>query len=135
LTLEGLTGDTVNLFVAFPTGGVGDSFGGLVSALSSAGDLAVYHSLEGAAIVILSLVIVGFSFKSKAGSLRIVSILAAAAVVSAMVGGIMFVLSGFQDNSSSAQMGGSFIGAYALYFVELYFTKQSPTIERARRTK
>jgi hypothetical protein len=125
LTLEGLTGDAVNLFVPFPSGNVGQSLGGLVSALSDGGGLPEFHALEGTAIVVLSLVIVGLSFKLRTRSLRIVSVLAAAAVVSAMVGGVMFVLSGFQDNSSSAQMGGSFIGAYALYFVELYFTKQS----------
>jgi hypothetical protein len=35
----------------------------------------------------------------------------------------------------SAQMVGSYIGPYAVYFVELYFTKQFPIIERASRVK
>jgi membrane associated rhomboid family serine protease len=89
----------------------------------------VYHAFEGVLLVVLSLVVIGLSFKSKPRSLRILSILAAAAVISAVIGGVLFVLSGFQNNANSAQMGGSFIGAYALYFLELYFTKQPQLVE------
>jgi hypothetical protein len=44
-------------------------------------------------------------------------------VVVAGVGGLFFVLSGFTNNGKSAQMGGSFIGAYAFYFMELHYAK------------
>jgi hypothetical protein len=44
-------------------------------------------------------------------------------VTAAVAGGLLFVFSGFQNDGSSAQMGGSFIGAYASYFLALYFTK------------
>jgi len=44
-------------------------------------------------------------------------------VVSAIIGGVLFVLSGFSAGGNSAQMGGSFIGAYAFYFIELYYAK------------
>ena len=124
LTAQGWTGDFVNLFAFVPSGGVSASLGGLVSALFDSGDLTAYHAFEGAALVVVSLVIIGFSFRLKSRSLRILSVLAAAAVVSAMVGGVLFVLSDFQNNANSAQMGGSFIGAYAFYFIELYYTRQ-----------
>ncbi|VVB77134.1 Uncharacterised protein [uncultured archaeon] len=45
-------------------------------------------------------------------------------VASAIVGGILFVLSGFIDNGYSAQMGVSFIISYAAYFMVLYFIKR-----------
>jgi hypothetical protein len=44
-------------------------------------------------------------------------------IISAIIGGTLFVLSGFNNNGVSAQMGGSFIGAYAFFFIELYYTK------------
>jgi hypothetical protein len=74
-------------------------------------------------LITLSLVVLGLSFRSKNTYLQILSLLAMAAVISAMVGGVLFVLSGFQNNADSAQMGGSFIGAYAFCLLELYFTK------------
>lgn len=44
-------------------------------------------------------------------------------VVSAIMGGDLFVLSGFSAGGSSARIGGSFIGAYAFYFIKLYYAK------------
>ncbi|MGD0319295.1 MAG: hypothetical protein ABSB56_06350 [Nitrososphaerales archaeon] len=40
-----------------------------------------------------------------------------------MAGGVLFALSGFQNKADSAQMGINFIGAYAFYLLELYFTR------------
>ena len=45
------------------------------------------------------------------------------AVLSAAAGGILFVLSGFQNDGFSAQMGGSFLSAYAAAFLTLYFAR------------
>ena len=123
LTVQGLTGNLVNLFAPFPGGSVGQSFGGLTTAISNAGVLTAFHAFEGALLITLSLVVLGLSFRSKDRSLQILSTLATGAVISAMVGGVLFVLSGFQNNADSAQMGGSFIGAYAFYLFELYFAK------------
>jgi hypothetical protein len=81
LTVEGWTGNSVNLFATFPSGSHRGSLGGLVSALFDAGRLTAYHAFRGAAIIVLSLVVVGLSFTSKSRSLRIISILAAAAGV------------------------------------------------------
>jgi hypothetical protein len=46
------------------------------------------------------------------------------AILSAAYGGISFVFSGFQNNGDSMQMAGSFIGAYAAYFLVLYFNRK-----------
>ena len=123
LTVQGLTGNLVNLFATSPSGSVGQSFGGLTTAISSAGALTAFHASEGALLVTLSLVVLGLSYESKKASLQILSILAMATVMSAMVGGVLFALSGFQSKTDSAQMGVSFIGAYAFYLLELYLTK------------
>jgi hypothetical protein len=75
-------------------------------------------------LLVLSIVVVGLSFRSsKSRSIRITSVVAATAVISAAAGGVLFVLSDFQNSPNSAQMGGSFIVAYAFYFIELYLTK------------
>jgi len=46
------------------------------------------------------------------------------AIFSAAYGGISFVLSGFRDNGNSAQMGGSFLGAFWPLIFVLYFNKR-----------
>jgi amino acid permease len=127
LTIQGWTGDFVNLFAVFPIGAVNSSLGGLLQALQGAGQLPMYHAFEGAILVAFSVVVLIFSFQSKIRNAKIASIIALAAVVSATIGGVLFVLSGFHDNGNSMQMAGSFIGAYALYFLELYVTKANKT--------
>ena len=61
--------------------------------------------------------------KNKPRNVQIPAFLGLGMVVSAIIGGVLFVLSGFSAGGSSAQMGGSFIGAYAFYFIELYYAK------------
>ena len=74
--------------------------------------------------MILAVTSLALSFKwSKRRSVRICTILGTIAVFSAAVGGFLFVLSGFANGGNSAQMGGSFIGAYAFYFMALYYAK------------
>ena len=123
LSIQGWTGDYVNLFAVFPSGPVKVSFSGLTWALESAGFMEVFHASLAAAILATSIFIVILSFRTKAKSLSVPSIFGLAAVVSAATGGLLFVFSGFTDNGYSAQMGGSFIGAYALFFVELCYTR------------
>ena len=123
LSVQGWTGDYVNLFAVFPSGPVKTTVGGLVAALESAGIAEVFHASLAFAILAVSILDVLLSLMHKAKSLRVASILGLAAVVSALVGGLLFVFSGFTNNGNSAQMGGSFIGAYAFYFLELYYTK------------
>jgi heme A synthase len=125
LSVQGWTGDYVNLFSVFPTGAVSSSANGLLQALQKAGQVPLYHAFEGFLLLAFSLVVLFLSLRTKAKSVQVSSILGFAAVVSAAIGGILFVFSGFQDNGNSAQMGGSFISAYAFYFIELYFTKRS----------
>jgi hypothetical protein len=122
LTIQGWTGDFANLFAAFPAGGVGFTIGGFLRAVAGSGPLVDYHVLEAFLILAFSLATLAISVRQRIG--RLFAILGAASVTSAGIGGVLFVLSGFTNNANSAQMGGSFIGAYAFYFLALYSTKK-----------
>jgi hypothetical protein len=63
------------------------------------------------------------SFRYHRRSMKIGAGLALLFVFIAGLGGYFFVLSGFSAGWSSVQMGGSFIGAYTMYFITLYYTK------------
>ena len=124
LTAQGWTGDFANLFAVFPTGSFSGSMTGFLQALDSAGIIVIYHAVEGAMLIAISAGILVLSFKSSnSTSLRSCAILGLGTVVAAAMGGILFVSSNFTNNANSAQMGGSFIGAYAFFFMTLYFTK------------
>lgn len=85
----------------------------------------VTHAILGTVLGLLAIAIlfIVFRFNSNIG-IRVFGVLGFLAVLSAAYGGISFVLSGFQDNGGSAQMGGSFVGAYACYFLVLFFNKR-----------
>lgn len=123
ITIQGLAGNYVNLFAAFPSGPVDFSFGGLWQAVQQAGLTATFHAALGFWILALSVFVLVISYLQKQNSIRITSIIAFFGVVSAVAGGLQFVFSGFTNNNFSAQMGNSFIFAYAVYFLELYFTR------------
>jgi len=125
LTVQYWLGDTTNLFVTTGTApAIAFSFGAIISQIESYGPILIWHALEGFILLILSIVTIALSFGwAKKRSIRILSIVACLFVISAFYGGVSFVLSGFSDAASSAQMGGSFIGAYAFYWMELYFTR------------
>ena len=123
LTAQGWTGDATNLFSMFPSGSIEQSVNGVFSGVVTTGFFLIWHAFEGLAIFALSLVVLAFSIKAKPKSVRICAILGLVYVVVAGVGGLFFVLSGFTNNGNSAQMGGGFIGAYAFYFMELYYAK------------
>lgn len=124
LTAQGWTGDFANLFATFPTSATTASMSGILQAVQNAGVTVLYHALEGGLLLVISVVIMILSFRSSSLTwVRVFAILGLGATISAGVGGVLFVLSGFQNNPSSAQMGGSFIGAYASYFLALYSAK------------
>lgn len=126
MTIQGWFGDTVNIFVAPPNGITPPAFSmsAFFHTVQSYGFLLIYHAFEGIVLLALGVIAVALAFKlSPKRSVRICSVLGLIFLISAAVGGYLFVLSGFASGGNSAQMGGSFIGAYALYFVSLYYAK------------
>lgn len=126
MTVQGWFGDTVNIFVA-PASGITPpvfSMQAFFQTVQTYGFLLIYHAYEGIALVVLGGLAIALAFQwSPKRSVRICAILSFIFVISAAVGGYLFVLSGFSNGGNSAQMGGSFIGAYALYFLTLYYAK------------
>jgi hypothetical protein len=124
LTVQGWFGDTVNLF-AVPSSPVTveASATGVLQAVLNTGPTLIIHAFLGLAILAFAGAVLAFSLKAKPRNVLVPAILGLIMIVSAIIGGTLFVLSGFSNNGVSAQMGGSFIGAYAFFFIELYYTK------------
>jgi hypothetical protein len=124
LTVEGWFGDTANIFLiptTPPT--VEQSASGIFQAITNIGPGLLIHAFIGIVLLAFASVVLAFSIRLKPRNVQIPAILGLVMVVSAAIGGVFFVLSGFSNGGNSAQMGGSFIGAYAFYFIELYYTK------------
>jgi hypothetical protein len=125
LTLQAWTGDFVNRFAVFPNGAVTRTLSGFTQAVSSAGRMEVFHAITGLTLVAIAIAMLILAFRSGSSrGARICAIIGFLAIVSAVYGGVSFVFSGFQDDGSYTQMGGSFIGSYASYFLVLYFNKR-----------
>jgi hypothetical protein len=126
LTVQGWFGDIVNIFLA-PANGVASppfSIVGFVQVIESLGFALIWHAFEGISLVVISVAVFVLSFRwSKSRAVRITSGLGLMMVCSAALGGFLFVMSGFANQANSAQMGGSFIGAYAFFFMALFFAK------------
>ncbi len=128
LTVQGWLGDEVNLFGAPPDGTPppAASLSGFLRAVASLHPalFLLWHTVEGVVLVVLAVAVsVGAFLWSDSTGVRAWSVLGLLTMVSAAVGGYLFVMSGFTDGGASAQMGGSFIGAYAAYFLTLYYTR------------
>ena len=125
LTAQAWIGDFVNLFAVFPNGKVGHTLDSFFWAIKAAGNMEIAHAVLGALLLFfaIAILIVAFRSTTRKGA-RICAIIGLIAILSAAYGGIAFVFSGFKDNGNSMQMAGSFIGAYAAYFLVLYFNKR-----------
>lgn len=128
LSVQAWFGDTLNIFLA-PANGLPappQSAAGFVGELQKLSPpfFLVWHTVEGIVLLALALVIALLSFLwTRSRGARIWSLVGLFSVVSAGLGGYAFVMSGFSSGPSSAQMGGSFITAYASFFMTFYYTK------------
>jgi hypothetical protein len=122
LTLQGWFGDFVNVFVTTtPTASV--SYADITTAIFNQGAGLILHALIGFLIFFAGIGALVVAHRHKIRNVTIATALGLLAVLSAGIGGILFVTSGFSAGGSSMQMGGSYIAAYALYFIALYYTK------------
>ncbi len=99
------------------------SLPGVSEALRGAGLAALLHAGLGGFLSLLSLVSLVLSLKSRLRSLQVFGVLGSLGILLAAAGGLLFVLSGFQDNRLSHAMADDFILAFVFYFLELYFLK------------
>jgi hypothetical protein len=128
LAVQGWFGDFVTVFVA-PANGIQPPAltpGSLLRELQLLPTpfFPLWHAFEGLALVVLAITTVILAFRwSRSRGVRAWSVVGLIAVLSAALGGLIFVESGFAAGGSSMQMGGSFIWAFASYFLALYYTK------------
>ncbi len=117
-------GMTVNLSPNLPQlSPFGFSLGKIVDALGQAGAEALAHAGLGSTLALLSVLTLVLSLRSNVRSVQIVGILCFLTIFLAMAGGILFTLSGFQEDNYSLMMASNFILAFTFHFLELYLIK------------
>ena len=128
LLVQGWFGDFVTVFVAPSTGVTPPEVtpAGLLHALAKLPTplFPLWHASQGLLLVLLAITVLILAFAwSHSRGVRAWSVVGLLATLSAALGGFLFVKSGFADGGSSMQMGGSYLGALASYFLVLYFSK------------
>ncbi len=96
---------------------------GFRSALDQVGVVALLHAGFGGWVVILSVVNTIMALRSGIRGAQIFGVLGFVAVLLAAHGGLRFVLSGFQNDHASHEMGTNFLLSFAFFFLELYSIK------------
>jgi len=104
----------------------GFSFPNVVGALNQAGTVAVFDAVLGTVLTIISLIGLGMALASKIRSVQIFGVLGFLSMALAEITGVLFVLSGFQNDNYSHGMATNFILTFGFYFLELYFMKPAP---------
>lgn len=128
LAVQGWFGDFVTVFVT-PANGISQpplTVAGLLHELQLLPTpfFPIWHAVEGLVLVVLAIAILVLSLGwPHSRGVRVWSGLGLLSVLSAALGGLLFVKSGYADGGNSMQMGGSFIAAFASYFLVLYYTK------------
>lgn len=98
----------------------GFSFPNVLSALNQAGIVAVIHAVLGTVLVISSLISLFMAVASKIKTVQIFGALGFLSMVLAELNGVLFTLSGFQNDNYSHGMATNFILTFSFYFIELY---------------
>jgi hypothetical protein len=89
--------------------------------------LAIYHKVAGFVVGGISILVLIFAFIRRSSIyVRIFAVLGFIITLIAGIGGFLFVKSGFQDRWALGQMSDSFVGAYAAYFLQVFFMNKTP---------
>lgn len=124
MSIQAWTGDFVNVFLTSTFGtSVAATSGGFFQAVLGNGLFLLWHGMEGFLVLISGIGVVAVAFRYHRRSVRIAAFLGLIFIIVAGLGGYLFVTSGFTAGGSSMQMAGAFLGAYAMYFLVLYYSK------------
>ncbi|MGA2502667.1 MAG: hypothetical protein ABSG01_01090 [Anaerolineales bacterium] len=104
----------------------GFSLNGVSDALNQVGVVAVIHASLGAWLVLFSLISIIFALRSGVRSVQVFGSLAFVATCLALTTGLLYTLSGFQNDGYSEGMATNFLLSFAFNFLELYFLKPAP---------
>jgi hypothetical protein len=105
---------------------IGLSSNAVTHALQQAGVIAVIHASLGSGLVVISIISLILSLRSGLRSVQVFGSLAFLTTLLAAITGLLFTLSGFQNDGDSHGMATNFLLAFTFYFLELYFLKPAP---------
>jgi hypothetical protein len=103
---------------------------GVNEALNQAGGAAPFHAGLGSILLIISVVSLIQSLRSGIRSVQVFGVLAFIANFLAATTGLLFVMSGFQNDGFSHGMATNFLLSFSFYFLELYFLKPAPQVRQ-----
>ena len=92
-------------------------------ALHGVGLVAVVHAAWGGLLLAFSLVILVVAMLSRVRAAQVFGVLGFLSIVFAALGGLLFVLSGFHDDSNSHNMASNLLLSFTFYFLEVYVLK------------
>ena len=95
-------------------------------ALDQAGGVIYPHAVLGGILAVAAIVNLVMALRSGLRRVQVVGVLVFLCIAVAAGGGLVFVLSGFQNDSASHAMATNFLLSFALLFLELYFIKPEP---------
>ena len=122
--IQALSGHWLVFYLIWPGGPI---LGNRQAFLNAMIKLSSYHRYAGYAVAGLSVVILASAFLSKATVyVRVLAVLGFAMVVLAVVGGVAFVNSAYQDRWSLGQMADAFVGVFGVYLIQLIFMNKTP---------
>ena len=81
------------------------------------------HAILGTVLTIISLINLLMALASKIRSVQVFGALGFLSMALAEICGVLFVLSGFQNDNYSHGMATNFLLTFGFYFLELYFLK------------
>jgi hypothetical protein len=81
-------------------------------------------------LALISIVSLVFALKSGTGSVQIFGCLAFLATSLAITTGVLYTLSGFQNDGLSEGIATNFLLSFTFNFLELYFLKPGPKAQR-----
>jgi hypothetical protein len=123
MSIQAVSGNWITFFLILP-GGPSNLSQSFIMALAK---LAIYHKVAGFMVGGISFLILIFAFIRRSSIyVRIFAVLGFIITVIAGIGGFLFVKSGFQDRWALGQMADGFVGAYAVYFLQLFFMNRTP---------
>jgi hypothetical protein len=123
LTIQAFSGNWITYFLILP-GAPANLTQSFTNAMAK---LATYHVVAGFVTGGISILVLIFAFIRRSSIyVRIFAVLGFIITISAGIGGFLFVKSGFQDRWALGQMTDSFVGAYAAYFLQLFFMNKTP---------
>ena len=89
------------------------------------------HAVLGIVLTILALIILVLALVSKIRSVHVLGVWGFLGLALAATSGVLFVLSGYQNDHYSHGMATNFILTFVFYFLELYFLKPSPKTQQS----